>query len=345
MNGRERVIRYLEGRPVDRVPVAPVIDGYFAPRVSGRPSHECWRSPELMAQALCDCATTFGHDIVVVSDALGAGNTMLGCPVELDESSHVPLYTGHCVDAPADLDRLQPAPFLGSPGEATLLAVKARLGGDRFILGVVTTPFETAFIVRGHGFLADLVQDRGFAQETLAACLPLAEARARALVAAGVDGILFKDSVASSSMISPRHYAEFAFPWEKRVIEAVRDEAWTALHICRNAGPIVELMAQTGAHVLEVDAPCDVARALQATPAGVFFKGNVDAVAELQDGAPGDLARRVEELCALARRTRRLIVSTGDSTPFDTPLDRLHLFMSTAWRSGALEGPGEGCAS
>jgi len=334
MTSKERVHRYLTGRPVDRVPVAPVLDGYFAPRLMDSSSRECWRSPRLMAEAVCRCVTTFDHDMVVVNDALGDADNLYGCPITLDEDSRVPLFAGRAVATPADLVRLRPGRFAGGPGEETLRLVQQRLDGRRFILGVVTMPFELAFIVRGHDFLADLVADPEFADRTLEACLPLALARATALVEAGVDGIVFKDSLASASMISPAHYARFAFPWEKRVIATVVDSTWTVLHICRDAGPILERMARTGAHVLEIDGPCDVARALETVPAPVRLKGNIDAVAELQDGPIEELERRVGRLCRLARDTRRLIIGTGDSVPYDTPLERIHRLIDTARRHG-----------
>ncbi|MEK7817735.1 MAG: uroporphyrinogen decarboxylase family protein, partial [Actinomycetota bacterium] len=110
MNSRERVLAVLAGRPVDMVPVLPVVDGFYAPRVISRPNDECFLDGTCMSEALVEALKRFGYDGAVAEMGLGAKPNLLGCPLEVT-GNDVPLVVETIIGGREDLDRIFiPAP-------------------------------------------------------------------------------------------------------------------------------------------------------------------------------------------------------------------------------------------
>ncbi len=323
MNSRERFLAVLAGETPDMVPVVPVLDGYFAPKLIGRRNDDCWADGNCLAEALAAAQRQFDHDGVVAEMGLGPDPDVLGCRVEI-EGNQVPLVVETLVEDAGDLAKIPiPDPWRDGKMEP-VRRLAEQVGREAAILGSVRSPFEYAATVRGlAGFFADFYRDPEFAHQLIAACLPATLAVGKALVRAGADAIVIKDSFASTSMISPAHYREFAYPAEAEAIAALKETAPVILHICRNSLPILPEMARTGAAALEIDSPVDLEQARQAVDGKVVLKGNIDAVAVMEKGSPADVERAVKVAMAAAKAGGRFILSTGDSIPAGAPLENV----------------------
>lgn len=319
MNSRERVMAVLAGEAPDMVPIVPVVDGYFAPRVIGRPNDECFLDGDLMAEALAAALERFGYDGAVAEMGLGASPNVLGCPVEV-EGNDVPLVVDTIVAGRDDLSRIAiPDPAADGKMEPVKKLVDA-VGPDHVVLGYVRSPFEYAATVRGlMDFMADFYRDPALVHDLIAAVMPATLAIGRALAGAGVDALVMKDSFASSSMISPGHYREFAFPCEAEAIGELKDSIPVILHVCRNSTPVLADMARTGAAVLEVDSPVDLAQARKAVGDKIVLKGNIDAAAVIEKGTVADVGDAVKAAIEAAGDKGGFILSTGDSIPPAAP--------------------------
>lgn len=323
MTSRERVLAVFAGETPDTVPIIPVIDGYFAPKVIGRPNDECFLDDACMATALAAALERFGYDGVVAEMGLGPHPNVLGCPVEV-AGNDVPLVVDTVVNGREDLTALAlPDPWADGKLEP-VRQLAAAVGRDHFVIGSVRSPFEYAATVRGLvGFMTDFYQDPGFVHELIAAVMPATLAVGRALVEAGADAIVMKDSFASSSMISPDHYREFTFSAEAEAIAGLKQSAPVILHICRNSMPIVGLMAETGADALEIDSPADLAAARDIVGDRMVLKGNIDAAAVIEQGSVADVQAAVKAAMAAAKPGGRFILSTGDSVSLDAPQENI----------------------
>ncbi|MHB1391217.1 MAG: uroporphyrinogen decarboxylase family protein [Thermoleophilia bacterium] len=319
VTSRERVLAVFAGETPDTVPIIPVIDGYFAPRVIGRANDECFLDGACMATALAAARERFGYDGVVAEMGLGSHPGVLGCPVEV-EGNDVPLVVDTLIDGRDDLAALVlPDPWAEDKMEP-VRQLAAAVGRDHFVIGAVRSPFEYAATVRGLvGFMTDFYQDPDFVHELIAAVMPATLAVGRALVEAGVDAIVMKDSFASSSMISPDHYRQFAFPSECEAIAGLKQSAPVILHICRNSLPILEQMARTGADALEIDSHVDLAAAREIVGESIVLKGNIDAAAVIEKGSVADVRAAVKAAMEAAKAGGRFILSTGDSVSLDAP--------------------------
>lgn len=335
MNSRERVLALLNGEKPDTVPVVPVLDGYFAPQLIGRPNDECFLDGACMATALAAALERFGYDGALAEMGLGAEPNVLGCPLEV-EGHDVPLAVDTIVDEPGDIAGIAvPDPWAEGKLDPVKRLVDA-VGERAVVLGSVRSPFEYAATVRGLlGFMNDFYADPDFVRELIAAVTPATVAVGRGLAEAGVDALVMKDSFASSSMISPEHYREFAFPAEVEAIGELRGAAPVILHICRNSMPILEEMATTGATALEIDSPVDLAEARALAGDDIVLKGNIDAVTVIEKGTPADVDVAVKAAIEAAGGGR-FILSTGDSIPISAPEENVAAMVEAARRYGKL---------
>ncbi len=323
MNSRERFFAVLAGETPDMVPVVPVLDGYFAPKVIGRGNDECWLDDSCLAQALAAAQKAFGYDGAVAEMGLGRHPNLLGCRVEV-KGNQVPLVVETLIEDAGDLAKIAvPDPWQEGKLEPVRRLAR-QLGSGIAILGSVRSAFEYAASVRGLvDFFTDFYRNPQLARDLIRACLPATLAVGRALAQAGADAIVIKDSFASTSMISPDHYREFAFPAEVEAVAELKQMAPVILHICRNSLPILPEMARTGAAVLEIDSPVDLVQARQAVGGKVVLKGNIDAVSVMEKGSRADVERAVETAMKAAKAGGRFILSTGDSIPSSAPAENV----------------------
>ena len=328
----------LAGETPDMVPIVPVLDGYFAPKVLGRASDECWLNGGCLADCLAAALERFGYDGAVAEMGLGPQPSVLGCPVEV-EGNDVPLVVENIIGGREDLDRLElHDPWAGGKMEPVKRLIGS-VGARAVVLGTVRSPFEYAATVRGLiEFMTDFYRDSEFVRDLIEACKPATLAVGRALAQAGVDALVIKDSFASSSMISPAHYEEFAYPAEAEAIGELKTEVPVILHICRNSMPILPRMARTGAAVLEIDAPVDLAAAMEAVEGRVVIKGNIDAVAVIEKGSRESVEQAVLSAIAAARGRGPFILSTGDSIPISAPEDNVAALVEFGRRHGKYQG-------
>ncbi len=334
MSPRERVEAVLSGELPDTVPVLPVVDGYHAPKVLGVPNWECFKNPEKMAEAILSALRRYGYDGAVAEMGIGYSGKVLGCRVEI-EGKDVPLFVGNLINSPEDLDKLTvPDPW----EEDKLLPVErvVKAAGDtHYILGAVRAPFEIACIVRGYvSLLGDIYDSPDFVHSIIKKAEKITLEFGKALIEAGVDAIVLRDSLASSSVISPGHYDEFARPYEERVIREFSRKVKVVLHICRNAAPIIEKMADTGAHVLEIDSPVNLAEAKQKVGKRVVLKGNIDSVEVLERGSREGVAAAVEACMEAAKQGGGYILSSGDSVPRAAPIENVEALVKAGRKYG-----------
>ncbi|MCL4472613.1 MAG: uroporphyrinogen decarboxylase family protein [Actinobacteria bacterium] len=335
MNSRERFLAVLAGEMPDRVPIVPVIDGFFAPKVIGRANDECFAAGACLAEALTAARREFGYDGAVAEMGLGPHPSVLGCPVEI-EGNDVPLVVEAIVGGRDDLERLvMPDPWSGGKMEPVERLVEDA-AGSYAVIGSVRAPFEYAATVRGLiEFMTDFYRDPGLVRDLIEAVRPATIAVGKALIKAGVDALVVKDSFASSSMISPEHYREFAFPSERKAIAELAEDIPVILHICRNSMPILADMARTGAAALEIDSPIDLAAAKAAVGRKVALKGNIDAVSVIEKGSACDVEEAVRAAIAAAGDGGGFILSSGDSIPLSTPPENIAALVEYGRKYGA----------
>lgn len=319
MTPKERVMRRLRGEPVDRIPNLNIIMA-FAARQTGVKYGDYVRDFRLLVDANIYCCDTYGIDMVsAISDPMREAHDF-GADVIFPEDG-VPYCKDHLIKDIADISGLKLCdPRRGERMSDRIKAVELykEKAGDRYpILGWVEGAFAEAADLRGlDSLMMDMFDDPASVAALLEVCTQQAIWFAEEQIEAGADVIGIGD--AAASLIGPLGYAEFALPYEKRIIEAVHKRGAKAkLHICGNITSILGMIADSGADMIDVDFPVDFEAAHRAFGNKCSVCGNFSPVEVLLQGSTETVREAV--LKCVRAGNERTFIAAGCEVPVSTP--------------------------
>jgi uroporphyrinogen decarboxylase len=149
---------------------------------------------------------------------------------------------------------------------------------------------------------------------------------------AGADILHCGDSLASCNVISPRTYKRFAFPYQQKVFQAWQEYGVDCklLHICGNSTRVLELYADTGADIVEIDNVVDMGVAKQRIGQRVALVGNVHTVTELLQGTPETVRASAQCCIDQAGQGGGFLLGSGCIVPRYTPLENVQEMVRVA---------------
>ena len=338
MTPLERMAAYNSGGSVDRLPCIPSV-GNGAARVIGAKISQFNNNGALIAEAQIESYKLFRYDVVRIFTDLYVQAEAMGAKVVYpeDETAHL---ESPVISNIADIDRLQPPDphrdgqlpeFLKAMGIA-LDAVGKEVG----VIGSITCPFTTASFLIGTEQLTKLMlRDPASAHKLCEIALAANISWAEAILDTGC-GVTLSDPVASSTIISPRQFREFAFPYLKRLLEFIGTRGKSAtLHICGKTDKIWPDMTATGAACLSLDNVVDMAAAKEQVGDKVRLTGNVDPSAVMLQGSVNDVKKAVLDCLEKTYDSPKgYIVASGCSLPTDVPFANIHAMMDTVREVG-----------
>ncbi len=320
MNGRERVLSLLEGRPTDHLANMP-ITMMFAARHAGVKYGTYALDHRIMADAQIRTAADFAFDhvsgITETREAPDCGAKVRffeDQPWAMDESDAL-------LAEKRSLARLK----LPDPQKAShmrdridgLVLLKSNAGGERIIEGWVEGPCGAAADLRGiNRLMLDFYDDPAFVRDLFDFVLELALCFDEAQAAAGADLIGIGDPAAS--IVGPRIYEELVWPYELRLVEGLHETgARVRLHICGNTRRILRAMGELGCDIVDIDSSVPIAEAREEMRRRQVLLGGIDPVRVLQNGTPDQVMQAVAECHGHAGAS--YIVGAGCEVPPDTP--------------------------
>jgi MtaA/CmuA family methyltransferase len=325
MNGRERILATLEGRPADHLPFMP-ITMMFAARFAGVNYSDYARNHAVMAAAQVKTAETFDFDYVSsISDPAREASDF-GAEVEwFDDQPPALQETRALLAEKSRLRQLKPVePSTGPRMSDRVLAVellRRESGQERFVEGWVEGPCAEAADLRGiNALMLDFFDDPEFVRDLFELVVENAIGFARAQIQAGADIIGVGD--AAASLIGPRPYYDQVWAYEKRLVDAIHQAGGRArLHICGNTRRILKGMGTLGCEIVDLDflVPLDAAR--REMGEGQVLLGNLDPVKTLCNGTPESVRAAVAECHRQAGN--RYVVSAGCEVARETPHENL----------------------
>jgi uroporphyrinogen-III decarboxylase len=159
--------------------------------------------------------------------------------------------------------------------------------------------------------------------------------RAEKLLTTGIDALYIGDPAASASLISPRHFERFCLPAYQKFCRHFRDRGVLIyIHICGNSDPILEMMADSGAHTIEPLDPLggvSVADAKRRVGSRVSLMGGVNTLT-LSQGTPEQVRSEAIQKC-VEGGPHGYILAAGDMIPPETPLENLQAMVDVALKS------------
>jgi MtaA/CmuA family methyltransferase len=335
MTGRERVIARMEGRPVDRLPLMP-ITMMFASARAGIPYRRYATDHRAMAEAQIRVAEEFGFDQVSTISDPAREAADLGAAVEwFDDQPPAMIEASARLADKTELARLPiPDPLGGGRMHDRVQGVallRARVGADKAVEGWVEGPCAEAADLRGiNTLMTDFIDDPAFVRDLFAFIVEMGLAFARPQVEAGADYIGIGD--AAASLIGPRIYEEFVWPYEKKLIDGLHAMGTRVrLHICGKTRRLYPGMGRLGANLIDLDyfAPVDEARAVMG-PAQALL-GNLDPLRVVRNGTPQTVTAAIAE-CHL-QAGANFAVGAGCELVRDTPAENVRAMAAYAFEN------------
>ena len=321
MNSKERCLAAIQGQPVDRVPVFPLLM-FFAQSRFGISYRQFATDGRVLAEAQLNVRERFPVDaLTACSDAFRVAAD-LGAEMVYPED-RTPYAASPLVRSASDLSRLQcPDPLRkGSRMADRALGVKCMVeavGQECLVLGWVDMPFAEACSLCGvTEFMLMLHDDPALAHAILRFLSDIVVDFSLSQLQSGAPMIGAGD--AAASLISPMQYREFALPYEQLVVDAVHAAGGLVkLHICGNTAHLLPDMLRTRADLFNVDHLVDFQQACSVYGrAQLCFKGNLNPVADLMQATPVQCRDRCLDRLQAAAGLRYML-SPGCEVPAET---------------------------
>lgn len=321
MNGRERILAMFDGQPTDRLPFMP-ITMMFAADHAGVKYLEYATDCRVQAEAQLRVVEDYDFDYVsVISDP---GCEAADCGAQVKYFPDQPPALDEANALLSDKRRLSalivPDPSSGRRMHNRVEAVallKQGTGKDKLVEGWIEGPCAEAADLRGiNNLMMDFYDDPEFIPQLFEFVIHLELVFGKAQLAAGAELIGIGD--AAASLVGPKFYNQFVWPYEKRLVEGLRTAgARTRLHICGNTRPILAGMGRLGCDVVDLDSLAPMAEGRREMGPKQVLCGNIDPVRTLRGGTPESVYEAVAECQREAGD--RFIVGAGCEVPRDTP--------------------------
>lgn len=273
-----------------------------------------------LAEKYQTAAATVIMDLTVEAEAFGAEISFT--------DNEVPAVTGHLLDSPADIERLQvPSLRAGRVPQyikANLLA--ARAIKDRPVLAGCIGPFSLAGRLYDMSEIMILIyQDPEAAHLFLSKCTDFILRYCLALKETGANGVVMAEPAAG--LMSDEDCKRFSSDYVKRIVDRVQDDSFTViLHNCGNTGHCTRAMVATGAGAYHFGNKCDMAEVIRDVPPTALAMGNLDPVSVFKDATPAEMREATLDLLEKMRDYPNFVLSSGCDTPPHTPMENIDAF-------------------
>jgi MtaA/CmuA family methyltransferase len=325
MTSRERVLKIFKGEHPDHLALMPITMQFAADRI-GRKYRDYATDYKVLVEGQLRVAEEFGFDQVgCISDPAREAADCLASVIYTEDSP--PVLDGQNALL-ADKSKLaslkMPYPLGNGRMHDRIKAAslfKEKIGKDKIIEGWIEGPCAEGADLRGiNTIMTDFFEDPGFVRDLFEFAIELGLRFAKAQIEAGVDVMGIGD--AAASLVGPKIYQEFVWPYEKRLIDGIHKlGAAVRLHICGDTRKILEGMGQLGAEIVDLDYPCPVWMAREKMGPEQVICGNINPVSVLRDSSAEVVYKAVENCYKEAGD--RFIVGAGCEVPRDTPIENI----------------------
>lgn len=200
--------------------------------------------------------------------------------------------------------------------------LKKECGSEKAVEGWIEGPIAESCDLRGVSrIMMDFYDSPSFVKDLVAFVVEVELAFARAQVEAGADYIGMGD--AAASLLGPGHYRQFVWEAEKKCIREIhRMGVPVRLHICGNITPLLPMLGEVGADLVDLDSMVPVKAAREALGPGCCLAGNISPVADLRNGTPAQVDSGLAA-CFRDAGGAFYAVAAGCEVPRDTPPQNL----------------------
>lgn len=296
MNGRERFVEALHGRPVDRPAVAHVA---VLTSVELQEQTGC-RMPEVHHDAAAQATLLAANHDVMGYDAVGflinyfTEPVALGVDIDWGSPTNLPMYKSHPWQTIEDVviprGVLTRRPIL--TGIETIRYAQQHCGDRMGIIGKIMGPLSMVQVMHGlEKTMIGLVEDPERIAQFLEATIDLLADYGNAQFAEGADAIIIGEGGAGAQMVSPDMYEAMLLDVHQRLVRRLQGPA--ILHMCGDVRPRLAMLARTGIACFNFDWAVPP-REMVEQARGYTVMGNI-STGDLLNAEPDVIARQVVE--------------------------------------------------
>ncbi len=316
---------------VDRIPAYPIM-GQCNAQLVGASIREFILDPKIFVKAQVAAYERYKPDIIVMQGDLLMDVEAMGNELRFPEN-------GMCISkkmALEDKGKLSslkvPDPTKDGrmPAYLEVLAETKKIITDSIVSAVVAGPWTTAIGLRGaNELIRDALKDPDYVHELMQFASQVAIRFMEAIMPLKV-GLSYSEAPASCSLISPKMYRDFIFPYHKQIVDHFKKKkAGVGLHICGYADPILEDMVNTGVTNISIDAPSDLAKAVEVTRGKAVLIGNVNT-GLFFSGTREEMKQAIKDCLDMFPKDSGYILASGCEVPGVAPPEKVDWFMELA---------------
>jgi uroporphyrinogen decarboxylase len=319
LNGRDVLLRAVRNEPTDRAAWLPFV-GCHGAALLGVSAADSLKSAPLQVQGLLKALELYRPDGLPVCFDLQIEAEALGCRLHW-ASDAPPAVSSHPLAEGVALEDLPP--LVEQAGRIpvvldVLRQLKARIGGEVALYGLVCGPFTLALHLLGNDIFLKMFDEPEAVMRIIGYCAGIAKRMADWYLRDGADVIAVVDPM--TSQISPEHFETFVTSPVNDVFDHIRArKGLSALFVCGDVTRNLEVMCRTRADSIHVDEQIDMVELRRlAEQQGKAFGGNIKLTVVLLLGSPDDARREALGLLDTCG-TRGFILSPGCDLPYGVP--------------------------
>lgn len=329
MTNKSLLFRALRGESTERVPWVPFV-GVHGGALVGVDAQAYLTSSAHLVDGLKQAAERYAPDGLPVVFDLQLEAEILGCELAWAKETP-PSVASHPLGDDYDLGSLPE--FLTDKGRLPLVleavrGIKAAVGDDIALYGLLTGPLTLALHLRGDDVLLDMFDEDENVPKLFDYCADIAIKMVDAYLEAGIDVVAVVDPMISQ--IGPQHFTDLVAAPSNKIFDHVRAKgALSSLFVCGNATRNLEAMAQTTCDNISVDENVDLAALAKiARAAGKSFGGNLQLTVVLLLGDANDAKRDAVRCLDQAGEGPGFILSPGCDLPYAVKPENLEAVAS-----------------
>jgi uroporphyrinogen decarboxylase len=312
---------------LDRLP-AYLITGQYNTQLIDVSIRQWLLDPKIFAKAQIASYERYQPDILLMMWDLLTDAEAIGNELKFPEDS-LCISTKMALADKGKLSSLQiPDPTRDGrlPGYLEAVAETKKAISDGIVSAVIAGPWTIAIGLRGaNELIRDALKDPDYVHELMQFCTRQSISFAEAIIPLGV-GLGYSEAPASNSLISPKMYRTFVFPYHKQIADHFKaKKVGLGLHICGYADPILEDMVNTGMTNISVDAPTDIAKAVAAARGKAVLIGNLNTNL-FYSGSKDEMRQAIQNCLDNAPANSGYILCSGCEVPAIAPLEKVDWF-------------------
>jgi uroporphyrinogen decarboxylase len=313
---------------IDRIAAYPIM-GQCNAQLVGASIREFLLDPKIFVKAQVAAYERYKPDILVMQGDLLQDAEALGNELKFPENGMC-ISTKVALEDKGKLSSLKladPQKDGRMPAYLEVLAETKKIITDAAVSAVIAGPWTIAIGLRdAEKLVRDALKDPDFVHELMEFTTQMSIRFGEAVYPLKV-GLSYSEAPASCSLISPKVYRKFIFPHHKRIVDHFKEKkVGTGFHVCGYATPILEDLVNTGVANISIDAPSDLAKAVEVTRGKAVLIGNIDTNL-FYSGTREQMEQAIKDCLAVAPKDSGYVLATGCEVPGVAPPDKVDWYM------------------